>query len=160
VPVPLTLKTVHAPTVIGASTARPGYGVLVLSITSLSVINSVQNYAVLFTGYVTVCDYVADGEQSALAIRYAGFKLGSNDANGEPPKAPLVTTPQQIRASVLLDLKTYESQGIIRDVDDNADLLVVEASGVTPGRVDMDIPVEPTPWLTILAGNVRQIPSV
>lgn len=147
-------------TVLGASTARPGYAVMPLSITSLSLINGLQNYAVLFTGYVTVCDYVADGEQSALGVRYAGFKLGSNDANGEPPKAPLVTTPQQIRASVLLDLKGYESQGIIRDVDANASLLVVEASGVTPGRVDMDIPVEPTPWLTILAGNVRQIPSV
>lgn len=147
-------------TVLGASTARPGYAVLVLSITTLSLVNALQNYSVLLTGYVTVCDYVADGEQAALAVRYAGFKLGSNDANGEPPKAPLVTTPQQIRASVLLDLKGYESQGIIRDVDANASLLVVEASGVTPGRVDMDIPVEPTPWLTILAGNVRQIPSV
>jgi phage tail sheath gpL-like len=147
-------------TVIGASTARPGYGVLVLSITSLSLVNGLQNYGVLLTGYVTVCDYVADGEQAALALRYAGFRLGSNDANGEPPKAPLVTTPQQIRASVLLDLKGYESQGIIRDVDANKSLLVVEASSVTPGRVDMDIPVEPTPWLTILAGNVRQIQSV
>lgn len=147
-------------TVLGASTARPGYAVLVLSITTLSLVNGLQNYSVLLTGYVTVCDYVADGEQAALAVRYAGFKLGSNDANGEPPKAPLVTTPQQIRASVLLDLKGYESQGIIRDVDANASLLVVEASGVTPGRVDMDIPVEPTPWLTIIAGNVRQIPSV
>lgn len=147
-------------TVLGASPARPGYSVLVLSITTLSLVNGLQNYAVLLTGYVTVCDYVADGEQAALAVRYAGFRLGSNDANGEPPKAPLVTTPQQIRASVLLDLKGYESQGIIRDVDANASLLVVEASTVTPGRVDMDIPVEPTPWLTILAGNVRQIQSV
>ena len=147
-------------TVIGASVARPGYGVLTRSITSLSLINGLQNYAVLDTGYVTVCDYVADGEQAALAIRYAGFKLGSNDANGEPPKAPLVTTPQQIRASVLLDLKTYESQGIIRDVDVNAPLLVVEANTMVAGRVDMDIPVEPAPWLTIIAGNVRQQPSV
>ena len=147
-------------TVIGASTARPGYGVINLSITSLSLVNGLQNYAVLFTGYPTVLDYVADGEQAALGVRYAGFKLGSNDANGEPPKAPLVTTPQQIRASVLLDLKGYESQGIIRDVDDNASLLVVEADAGVPGRVNMDIPVEPTPWLTILAGNVRQIASV
>jgi phage tail sheath gpL-like len=147
-------------TVIGASSARPGYGVINLSITSLSLINGLQNYAVLFTGYVTVCDYVADGEQAALGVRYAGFKLGSNDANGVPPLAPLVTTPQQIRAAVLLDLKSYESAGIIRDVDANADLLVVEANALTPGRVDMDIPVEPTPWLTIIAGNVRQQPSV
>ena len=58
------------------------------------------------------------------------------------------------------DLKGYESQGIIRDVDDNASLLVVEADAGVPGRVNMDIPVEPTPWLTILAGNVRQIASV
>lgn len=147
-------------TVVGASVARPGYGVLTRSITSLSLINGLQNYAVLDTGYVTVCDYVADGEQAALAVRYAGFKLGSNDVNGDPPKAPLVTTPQQIRASVLLDLKGYESQGIIRDVDVNAPLLVVEANALVAGRVDMDIPVEVTPWLTILAGNVRQIQSV
>ena len=146
--------------VIGASLARPGYGVVVRSITSLSLVNGLQNYAVLDTGYVTVCDYVADGEQSALGSRYAGFKLGANDSNGDPPKAPLVTTPQQIRASVLADLKGYESQGIIRDVDSNASLLVVAANVGVPGRVDMDIPVEPTPWLTIIAGNVRQIQSV
>jgi len=145
---------------ITASTARAGYGVLCMSITSLSLVNGLQNYSVLYTNYVTVCDYVADGEQAALAVRYAGFKLGSNDANGDPPKAPLVTTPQQIRAGILGDLKGYELQGIIRDVDANAELLVVEANALVPGRVDMSIPVEPTPWLTQLVGRVQQIQSV
>lgn len=145
---------------ITASNARAGYGVLSMSITSLSLVSGLQNYSVLYTNYVTVCDYVADGEQANLAVRYAGFKLGSNDANGDPPKAPLVTTPQQIRAGVLGDLKGYEQQGIIRDVDANAELLVVEANALVPGRVDMSIPVEPTPWLVQLVGLVRQIQSV
>lgn len=147
-------------TVLVASADRPGYAAIARGITSLSLVSGLQNYAVLDTGYVTVCDYVADNEQSALATRYAGFKLGSNDANGEPPRAPLVTTPQRIRAGVSSDLKAIEALGIIRDVDANDALLVVEANVLVPGRVDMDIPVEPTPWLTIIAGNVRQIQSL
>ena len=145
---------------ITASNARAGYGVLCMSITSLSLVNGLQNYSVLYTNYVTVCDYVADGEQANLAVRYAGFKLGSNDANGDPPKAPFVTTPQQIRASILGDLKGYEEQGIVRDVDANAELLAVEPDAGSPGRVNMSIPVEPTPWLVQMVGTVQQIQSV
>lgn len=144
--------------VLGASSARPGFTTLVLSITSLSLVNGLQNYAVLFTGYPTTCDYVADSLQSLLALRYAGFRLGANDANGDPPRAALVTTPQQIRATVSAYLKGDEELGILGFVDANDPLLVVEANALVPGRVDMDIPVTPLPWLTILAGNVRQVP--
>ena len=144
--------------VLAASGARPGFTSLVLSCTSLSLVNGLQNYAVLFTGYPTTCDYVADGEQANLGVRYAGYRLGANDANGDPPKAALVTTAQQIRASISADLKGYEAEGIIGFVDANDPLLVVEANALVPGRVDMDIPVSPLPWLTILAGNIRQVP--
>ena len=144
--------------VLGASTARRGFTALVLSCTSLSLVNGLQNYAVLFTGYPTTCDYVADGLQGLLAARYAGFRLGTNDANGDPPRAALVTTPQQIRAAASSYLKGDEEAGIIGYVDVNDPLLVVEANALVPGRVDMDIPVTPLPWLTILAGNIRQVP--
>lgn len=144
--------------VLASSNARPGYCALVMSITSLSLVNGLQNYAVLFTGYPTTCDYIADGLQASLAIRYAGFRLGANDANGDPPKAPLVTTAQQIRASVSADLKGYEAEGINGFVDVNDPLLIVVANSVVPGRVDMDIPVTPLPWLTQLVGIIRQTP--
>jgi hypothetical protein len=55
-------------------------------------------------------------------------------------------------------LKGDEERGIRGFVDANDSLLVVEANALVPGRVDMDIPVTPLPWLTILAGNVRQVP--
>ena len=62
------------------------------------------------------------------------------------------------RASVSADLKGYEAEGINGFVDANDPLLVVVANSLAPGRVDMDIPVTPLPWLTQLVGIVRQTP--
>lgn len=75
-------------------------------------------------------------------------------------RAANVTTPSIIRGMIYGRLKGYEADGILRDVDANASLLVVEADGTTPGRVNCEIPSEPVTALHNVAGNVRQLASL
>lgn len=146
--------------VLVPSTARPGFCALARSITSRSQANSVPNFAVIDTEFVTACDYVADDLQSYLATTYAGFKLGADSANGNPPLSPRVTTPSLVRAVILDRLSAYEARSILRDVTANISLLVVEADPVVSGRLNCEIPCEPVSGLHIIAGNVRQIASL
>lgn len=147
--------------VIGTSALRPGYGALVRSVTSRSLASGVPNYAVIDTAYVTVCDHAADDLRSYLATELAGAKLGADDASGNPvTRAPNVTTPSAIRSLIFGRLKTYEADAILRDVSLNDALLVVEADGTTPGRVNCEIPCEPITALHQVAGNVRQLASL
>ena len=147
--------------VVGTSALRPGYGALVRSVTSRSTAAGVPNYAVIDTAYVTVCDYAADDLRSYLATELAGAKLGADDASGNPvTRAPNVTTPSAIRSLIFGRLKTYEADAILRDVSLNDALLVVEADGTTPGRVNCEIPCEPITALHQVAGNVRQLASL
>jgi phage tail sheath gpL-like len=142
------------------SNARPGFCALARSVTSRSLSNGVPNFAVIDTEFVTVCDYVADDLQSALALGYQGFKLGADSANGNPPLSPRVTTPSLVRAFILDRLAGYEARSILRDVTANVSLLVVEADTVVSGRLNCEIPCEPVSGLHIIAGNVRQIASL
>lgn len=147
--------------VVGASGSRPGYGAIVRSITSRSLASGVPNYAVIDTAYVTVLQYCADDLRSFLTSQLAGAKLGADLANGQPAsRAPNVTTPSIIRSMILAKLVGYEESGVLRDVALNASLLVVEADGVTPGRVNCEIPCEPISALHNVAGNVRQLASL
>lgn len=143
-------------TPLAPSSARPGYAQVVRSITSRSVANSVQNYAVLDTSVPTICQYVADDLQSKLGVAYAGFKLAPDSSDGLPPRAPRVTTPTLIRSLVAAELKGYEESGILVNVAANMSLLTVALS-VTPGRVDCEIPAACIPGLHILGANVRQL---
>ena len=147
--------------VIGTSALRPGYGAIVRSVTSRSTASGVPNYAVIDTAYVTVCDYAADDLRTYLATELAGAKLGADDASGNPvTRAPNVTTPSAIRSLIFGRLKTYEADAVLRDVSLNDALLVVEADGTTPGRVNCEIPCEPITALHQVAGNVRQLASL
>ena len=146
--------------VLVPSTARPGFCALARSVTSRSQANNVPNFAVIDTEFVTACDYVADDLQGYLATTYAGFKLGADSANGNPPLSPRVTTPSLVRAVILDRLSAYEARSILRDVTANLPLLVVEADPVVSGRLNCEIPCEPVSGLHIIAGNVRQIASL
>jgi phage tail sheath gpL-like len=115
------------------------------------------SYSVLDTSNVTIIDHVADDLQSDLATVYAGCKLASDSADGEPPDAPRVVTPSMIRGRIHYKLKGYESASIIRDVDANLSNLQVEEDGNVAGRVNAEIPCEPIPGLHVLGGNVRQV---
>lgn len=146
---------------IAPSSRRPSGCALVRSITSRSLAAGVPNYAVIDTAYVTVCDHVADDCRSYLTTQLAGAKLGADGADGNPvSRAANVTTPSIIRGMIYGRLKGYEADGILRDVDANASLLVVEADGTTPGRVNCEIPSEPVTALHNVAGNVRQLASL
>ena len=146
--------------VLVPSTARPGFCALARSVTSRSLANGVPNFAVIDTEFVTACDYVADDLQGYLATTYAGFKLGADSANGNPPLSPRVTTPSLVRAVILDRLSAYEARSILRDVTANLALLVVQADPVVSGRLNCEIPCEPVSGLHIIAGNVRQIASL
>lgn len=140
--------------------SRSAYTALVSSITSRSLAAGVQNYAVYFTGYVTVCDYVANDLQSFLASTYAGYKLGTDSSDGTPPRAPRVVTPSLMKAAIYNRLLGYEADAILRDVEANYALLAVQADAGTPGRVIVDIPAEVMPPVNQIVGTVRQTPSL
>lgn len=139
------------------SGSRPGYASVVRSITSRSLRSGTPNYAVLDTSSVTVPDYAADTIRADLATSFAGCRLASESSDGLPPRASLVVMPSTVRARIAQRLKQMEEQAILVDVDDNLSLLVVEADGVTPGRLNCEIPAEVIPGLHIIAGNVRQL---
>lgn len=139
------------------SGSRPGYASIVRSITSRSLRSGVPNYAVLDTSSVTVPDYVADFLRSDLAVTYAGVKLAADNPNGDPPRIERVVTPSIVRAHIAQRLFEMEGDGILRDVEANLDLLVVEEDADVPGRLNCEIPAEVIPGLHIIAGNVRQL---
>lgn len=147
--------------VLAPSGSRPGYAALVRSVTSRSTASGVPNYAVIDTAYVTVTDYCADRYRGRLTTDLAGAKLGADLANGQPAsRAPNVTTPSIIWQLIFGYQKEDEAAGIIRDVDANLPLLVVEADSGTPGRINCDIPVEPVTALHQVFGYVRQLASL
>lgn len=127
------------------------------SITSRSLSGGVNNYAVLDTTNVTVPDATADDLQTFLATSLAGAKLAEDPADGSIPRGANVVTPKSIRSLIYGRLKTREGDGWITDVDANLSLLSVTKHATVVGRVDCEIPCEPTPGLHILGGNVRQL---
>jgi phage tail sheath gpL-like len=148
-------------TVLAPSALRPSLARVVRSVTSRSLANGVPNYAVIDTAYVTVVDYCADDLRSYLTSTLQGAKLGADGADGNPAsRASNITTPSIIRGMIYGKLKLYEEAGILRDVDNNASLLAVQADSNTPGRVNCEIPTEPVSALHQVAGNVRQLASL
>lgn len=115
------------------------------------------SYSVLDTSNVSSVDHVADDLQLDLTSTFAGAKLAADSSDGEPPDAPNVVTPSMIRQHIHYKLKGYESAAIIRDVDANLSLLVVEEDTGVAGRVNAEIPCEPMPGLHVFGGNVRQV---
>lgn len=144
-------------TVLAPSGSRPGYASVVRSITSRSLRSGTPNYAVLDTSSVTVPDYVADFFRSDLAVTFAGCKLSADPSDGTPPRIANVVTPNIVRARIAQGLQEMEDRGILRDVEENLDLLAVEEDGVVPGRLNCEIPAEVIPGLHLIAGNVRQL---
>lgn len=142
-------------TPVGASGSRPGYGVIVRSITSRSLLSGTPNYAVLDTSSVTVPDYIADTLRADLAVTFAGCKLSPDSDSA--PTAPRVVTPSIVRARIAQKLKEAEAAAILINVDANLPLLVVEANALVPGRLDCEIPAAVIPGLHLIAGNVRQL---
>jgi phage tail sheath gpL-like len=142
-------------TPVGASGSRPGYGVIVRSITSRSLLSGTPNYAVLDTSSVTVPDYVADTLRSDLAVTFAGCKLSPDSDSA--PTAPRVVTPSIVRARIAQKLTEMEAAAILINVTANLSLLVVEANALVPGRLDCEIPAAVIPGLHLVAGNVRQL---
>jgi len=144
-------------TPLGASGSRPGYANVVRSITSRSLRSGTPNYAVLDTSSVTVPDYVADYFRADLAVTYAACKLTADSANGALPTAPRVVTPSIVRSRIAQGLTEMERNAILRNVEANLPLLVVEIDSVVPSRLNCEIPAAVMPPLALIAGNVRQL---
>jgi phage tail sheath gpL-like len=140
------------------SSANPGFAEIVRSITTRSLdAGGSNNYSVIDTSTVTVCDYVADDLQQDLATTFASKNLAADSSDGSPPTAANVVTPSMVKARIAYKLGLYEEEGNTRDAAANMPLLAVVESGSSPGRVDCEIPVEPATPLHIIGGNVRQV---
>lgn len=134
-----------------------GKAAICRSITSRSLSGGVNNYSVLDTTNVSVPHALADDLQSFLATSLSGAKLADDPSDGSIPKAQNVVTPKSIRSLIYGRLKTREADGWIVNVDAHLSQLSVTKHATVVGRVDCEIPCEPTPGLHILGGNVRQL---
>jgi phage tail sheath gpL-like len=159
IPTPTEIETClnFGVTVLVPSSTRPGFMQVARSITSYHKNGSIYTYAVLDTSNTTILDDCAERIRNDFTITFAGMKLASDPADGSPPKISNVVTPKGIRSRALFNLKTFESLGRIRDVDEHLSELVAIEHPTVPGRVDLEIPIEPIPGLHIIGGNVRQL---
>lgn len=148
-------------TPLAPSGARPGFCVMVASITSRSLdAQSAPNFSVYKTKIVTGCDFVAFDMRQFLQGQYPGFKLSPDSTDGSPPKLPLTTTPNTVKAASYGRLKGYEGNAILINVDANAPLLTcvqdTSAAGGL-GRLVMNIPASIIPDLDQVPGTVQQV---
>jgi phage tail sheath gpL-like len=137
--------------------SNPGYLMICRSITTRHKNGSFFDYSVLDTSNVTVLDHAAETIQIDWSITFAACKLGVDAADGTPPKISKVVRPSDIKARTLYLLKSLESQGIVRNVDNHLSELQAVPHPTVVGRVDLEIPVEPIPGLHLIGGNVRQV---
>lgn len=129
--------------------------VIPASITTRSLDGTTPNYSVWKTKIVTVADFVADNLESDFATQYRGFKL-EQDSEDAPKKAR-VAQPRHVRSRALQLLKGWEEQGIVTNVDANADKVNAIIDPTMNSRVLMDVPFEVIPDFDQAAGNVRPV---
>jgi phage tail sheath gpL-like len=109
---------------------------------------------VIDTGKVTVSDFLADDIEIKMATRYKGFKLSPDT---DVPLASRVTTPSNIKKSLLEWLRENEKAGRITRVNELADGVKVEIDNESPGRVNFVIPEDVVDIFAVGAGNIIQI---
>ncbi len=138
------------------TSGRHSFASLCSSITTRFLVDGQTNYAVWQTSIVTGVDYVADSIRAAYAATFSGFKLASDSSDGAPLKIANTTTPKLVRSWLFGRLKSYEGEGVLRNVDAHASELQVVEDNTLAGRLLAEIPAETVPGLHQLAGNVRQ----
>jgi phage tail sheath gpL-like len=117
--------------------------------------NNADDFSILDTHKVDVPDYVADDLQVNFGQAFNGFKLGVDNADGEPP-APKVATPLSVRDWILSRLRKQDGN-ILVNVETLAPQLVVEADGSAAGRLNAYVPVDVIELFHQLAADVAQI---
>lgn len=117
------------------------------------------NYSVIDTSEVTVVDRVAEELRTAMQSAWQSAKLVDDLPNGSPPRIANAITPKLARSFILALLKEREERGWITNVDGHASALIVQRDVTVRGRLNCEIPVEPSPPLHVFGGNVRQTSS-
>lgn len=156
----LTASQVNSALLNGLSPLVPsgiGNGVqLVQSITTRCLKNGFPYYGTYDTKEVTVPQFVAKDMKADFATKFKAFKLGKDRPDGTPPRTPKVTSVSGVRARAAFKLRTYD-EDILRNVETRMIDLVAQESTALPGRVDMFIPCEPMPNLSIIAAKITQL---
>jgi phage tail sheath gpL-like len=90
--------------------------------------------------------------RTLFATRYARYKL-ANDGNriGAGQK---VMTPKLARAELLALARSWETRGLIENLDDFKELLVVERNESDANRLDMYIPPDLVNGLVVIAAQI------
>lgn len=133
-----------------------GTGVqLVQSITTRCLKNGLPYYGTYDTKEVTVPQFVAKDMKLDFQTTFKGFNLGQDRSDGTPPRTPKVTSVSGVKARAAYKLRSYD-ESILRNVEDRMPQLVAQENTAVPGRVDMFIPCEPMPNLSIIASKITQ----
>lgn len=146
-------------TPIVASSLNPGYCQIVRSVTTYSLdANSNPTNAVKDTSAVTVADYVADGIENKLAADFPNKNIAPDpDDPAEAPPNAEVIFPRTLRQAIEAELRRYESQGLLVQVEENLGSLVVEQDPDVPQTVYAQIPAKVIPHLHTFAGELLQL---
>lgn len=139
--------------------ARAGYVEVTRSVTSRWYDGTgAPHYGVLDTSDVSATQAIVDELVREHNATFKGYKLAPD--SDTPPKTPRTTTPSLVRAWVHAQLKTQEEIGRCIEVDARADLLKVEAQPGSAWRLNVEIPIVPTPGYHVFAANARQLSAI
>lgn len=111
----------------------------------------------LTTNYVQVPDLFADDLAAWVPSTFPNMKLRADQASGDDPLPPNVTTPGIVRA-MWFDVarRDYENAGHINDLDTDGESWAFNLTSGAPSRLSATIPITPAPWFYALSGKIEQ----
>ena len=142
-----------------ASALNPGFAQAVRCVTTYSLdANSNPTNAVKDTSRVTVADHCADEIENAIAGSFPSCNIAPDPSDlSQPPPNANVIYPRTIRQLIESELRRFEAEGLLVDVEDNLGSLAVSQDGSDPSVVYAQIPTEVIPHLHTFAGELQQL---
>lgn len=141
------------------SRVNPGYCQAVRCVTTYSLdANSNPTLAVKDTSRVTVADHVADEIENAIAAAFPSKNVAPDpDDLTQPPPNAEVIYPRTIRQLIESELRDFEDEGLLVNVEENLGSLAVSQDSGDPSIVYAQIPAAVIPHLHVFAGELQQL---
>ena len=141
------------------SARNPGMCEVVRCVTAYSLdASNAPTRAVKLTSKVTSADYTAQRIEARIASEYPNKNIAPEPENpAENPGHPDVIYPSMIRSSVLSELRALEREGILSNVDDLEDSLLVEISSTNSELVLNSTAIDVVDPFNAFVGEVLHI---
>lgn len=110
------------------------------------------------TSRVTVADHVADEIENAIAAAFPSKNIAPDpDDLTQPPPNAEVIYPRTIRQLIESELRDFEDEGLLVNVEENLGSLAVSQDSGDPSIVYAQIPAAVIPHLHVFAGELQQL---